>query len=119
LRFRIITKKHGLIALKPKLLMQASNLENYSKKCREDREYQEDLKDAITLASNKLEVTTIAISRRKDLKDAINDASSELGVTTITVSWWKIFLTIILAILMLVLLIITYKTGKSMLEKHF
>ena len=71
--------------------MQASNLEQYLKACKEDREYREDLKDVITYAS------------------------SELGLMTITVSYEKMILGAFLIIIALVISIITYKTGKKML----
>ena len=55
--------------------MQASNLEYYLKKRKEEREYHE------------------------DLNDIIEYASTELGVTTIRISWVKILLAIIIMIL--------------------
>ena len=55
--------------------MQASNLEYYLKKRKEEKEY------------------------REDLKELINYPSTELGITTIRISWVKILLAIIVMIL--------------------
>ena len=60
--------------------MQASNLEYYLKKRKEEREYHE------------------------DLNDIIEYASTELGVTTIRISWVKILLAIIIMILVVIML---------------
>ena len=45
--------------------MQASNLEQYLKARKEDREYREVLKDVITIASSELGLMTITISCQK------------------------------------------------------
>ena len=60
--------------------MQASNLEYYLKKRKEEREYHE------------------------DLNNMIEYASTELGVTTIRISWVKILLAIIIMILVVIML---------------
>ena len=60
--------------------MQASNLEYYLKKRKEEKEY------------------------REDLKELIHYASTELGITTIRISWVKILLAVIIMILVIIML---------------
>ena len=60
--------------------MQASNLEYYLKKRKEEKEY------------------------REDLKELIYYASTELGITTIRISFLKILLAIIIMILVVIML---------------
>ena len=74
--------------------MQASNLEQYLKARKEDREYREDIKDAIAYAS------------------------SELGVTTITVSYEKVVLEILAMIALIVLIIINKKKLEKFISNH-
>ena len=60
--------------------MQASNLEYYLKKRKEEKEY------------------------REDLKELIYYASTELGITTNRISWVRVLLAIIIMILVIIML---------------